>query len=49
MNVTFICFDIESNLHWFKRGHWSRDGRALGHGLVPQTIETMANLRDPAL
>ena len=28
---------------------WSRDGRALGHGLVLQTIETMANIRDPAL
>ena len=28
---------------------WSRDGRTLGHGLVSQTIETMANVRDPAL
>ena len=28
---------------------WSRDGRALDHGLVSQTIETMANVRDPAL
>ena len=28
---------------------WSRDGRTLGHGLVSQTIETMANIHDPAL
>ena len=28
---------------------WSRDGRTLGHGLVSQTIETMPNVRDPAL
>ena len=27
---------------------WSRDGRAHGDGLVLQTIETMANIRDPA-
>ena len=28
---------------------WSRDGSTLDHGLVSQTIKTMANVRDPAL
>ena len=48
MNVAFICFDIENNLHWFKRGHATAVRNAHGHGLVSQTIETMANIRDPA-